>query len=208
MKKEELSTLGQKMQTLREAQGLSQRDLGLLIGVTNASISRYEKAEMEPRRSVIEAYARYFRVSPLWLLGLTDDPHHIMDEAEAVKIPVLGSIAAGQPIAIQEDIIGYVWATKKQHIDFALKVCGDSMINARIMDGDIVLMQQQPTADHGEIVAALVDGDVTLKRLLKADGYIILHPENPAYKDIVLSKRDSRDIRILGKVKYNIMEVL
>lgn len=207
MNKEELVRLGKKLQSLREEQGLSQRDLGALIGVTNASISRYEKAEMEPRKSVIEAYAKFFRVHPLWISGTVDDPHYIMDDDDATKIPVLGTIAAGKPISAQEDVIGYVWSLKKKHIDFALLVRGDSMINARIHDGDTVLIQQTPDAEHGDIVVAMIDGDVTLKRLLKADDHIILHPENPAYKDMVLSKKDAREIRILGKVKQVRFEV-
>lgn len=109
-------------------------------------------------------------------------------------VPILGVVTAGQPILAVENIEGYLpW--KEEDGCFALRVRGDSMIGAGILDGDKVIVRQQPTAENGEIVVALLEDEATVKRLRRGDGAVWLMPENPAYAPI-----DGRYAQILGKV--------
>ncbi len=118
-----------------------------------------------------------------------------------VEVPVVGNVAAGQPILAEENIedtfpvpAAYVSGT-----NYMLRVRGESMVNAGIMDGDLILVEQQQTARNGEIVVAMVDGfesEATVKTFYKEDGYIRLQPENDTMSPILV-----KDARILGRVK-------
>ncbi|HEV8440891.1 MAG TPA: transcriptional repressor LexA [Methylomirabilota bacterium] len=119
-------------------------------------------------------------------------------------IPVLGRIAAGAPImAVEnhEDTIPLPpdWLPSQGQDVFALRVRGESMIGAHIVDGDLVLVRKQETASPGEIVAALLDGEATVKRFAREGGVVVLKPEHPTMKPIVVGP-DGRDFQILGKV--------
>lgn len=118
---------------------------------------------------------------------------------DAVNIPLIGNIAAGSPILANENIEEYLSFPRSfvGHGDFfALKVRGDSMEDGGIFDGDIAILQKQSTAVNGDIVAALLDDEATLKRFKRAGKEIRLIPENPAYKPII-----TNDVMILGKLK-------
>jgi repressor LexA len=108
-------------------------------------------------------------------------------EHEPTYVPVVGRIAAGGPI-LAEQAIEDVFPLPKEIVGegtlFLLRVVGESMVNAAICDGDWVVVRQQPVADNGEIVAAMIDGEATVKRLRRRDGRVWLHPENPAFADI------------------------
>lgn len=114
-------------------------------------------------------------------------------------VPILGVVTAGQPILAVENIEGYLpW---DEEDCFALRVRGDSMIEAGIFDGDKVVVRPQQTADHGDIVVALLGDEATVKRLSRKNGEVWLMPENPAYSSI-----DGREAQILGKVRAVIRE--
>ena len=118
----------------------------------------------------------------------------------AGRIPVVGVVTAGQPILAVENIEGYIpW--DGQAGCFALRVRGDSMINAGILSGDKVVVRPQSTAENGEIVVALLDDSATVKRFQKKSGRVWLLPENPNYEPI-----DGTHATILGKVKAVIRE--
>ena len=113
----------------------------------------------------------------------------------ADRIPVVGMVTAGVPILAVENIEGYIpWDGERGC--YALRVRGDSMINAGILDGDKVVVRPQQTADNGEIVVALLDDSATVKRFRRVGSTIWLMPENPAYDPI-----DGTEAQILGKVK-------
>jgi len=120
------------------------------------------------------------------------------------EVPIVGRIAAGLPILAQENLEGTLAVDKsiiKNPQDvFALRVKGDSMINAGILDGDIVLVHQQPGANQGEIVVALVDDEATVKRFYKENDKIRLQPENENMPPIIVDPKD-KNIQILGKVE-------
>ncbi|AEH10880.1 MULTISPECIES: transcriptional repressor LexA [Protofrankia] len=107
--------------------------------------------------------------------------------AQAAYVPVLGRIAAGGPI-LAEQAVEEVFPLPREIVGegtlFTLRVVGDSMVNAAICDGDWVVVRQQPVADNGEIVAAMIDGEATVKTLRRRDGHVWLEPQNPAYADI------------------------
>ena len=116
----------------------------------------------------------------------------------AAYVPLLGQIAAGVPI-IAEEVVEDVFPLPKQIVGegnlFLLKVVGDSMIDAAICDGDWVVVRQQPTADNGDIVAALLDNEATVKTFKRKDGHVWLLPHNPDFSPI-----DGDQATILGKV--------
>lgn len=118
---------------------------------------------------------------------------------EMRKIPLLGNIACGEPILASENLEGEVDIPKEIHADFALRCKGDSMINARIFDGDIVYIRQQETVDNGEIAAVLIDNEATLKRVTLYKDHVVLSPENPMYKPFVFWYEEMNNIRIIGK---------
>lgn len=128
----------------------------------------------------------------------------ILDESfnmirrEMVNVPIIGTVAAGQPILAEQNIEGYFpipteYMPNKQ--SFMLKVKGESMINAGIFDGDKVLVKQQTTAENGDIVVALVDDSATVKTYYKENGHYRLQPENDSMDPIIVDKCE-----ILGKV--------
>lgn len=118
---------------------------------------------------------------------------------DSVKVPLLGTVTAGKPITAIEEIEGYLSFKPRKNYDgnlFALKVRGESMINAAILDGDTVIVEQTTYAENGEIVVALVDGsDATVKTFYKEDGHYRLQPENDTMEPIILD-----EVSILGKV--------
>ena len=126
-------------------------------------------------------------------------PPNIISMPEMRKIPLLGAIACGEPILAVENIEEYVSIPKDLAGDFALTCKGDSMINARIFDGDIVYIRQQDTVENGEIAAVLIDNDATLKRVRLFADHIVLEPENPMYKPLSYWGEEMNTVRILGK---------
>ena len=131
-------------------------------------------------------------------IEIMDDQFNLT-RREMVNVPMIGTVAAGQPILAQEHIEGYFPIPAEfmpNEQSFMLKVKGDSMINAGIFDGDQVLVKQQPTADNGDIVVALVEDSATVKTFYKEKGYYRLQPENDTMDPIIITG----EIQILGKV--------
>jgi len=121
--------------------------------------------------------------------------------APAVSLPIVGTVRAGAPQPAMEEIEGH-FAVDPAHRKggaFFLRVKGDSMIGAGILDGDLALVRPQPTAASGEIVVALLDGEATLKRFFREPGRIRLQPENPLFSPIVVRPGDG-DVVLVGKV--------
>lgn len=118
---------------------------------------------------------------------------------EMRKIPLLGTIACGAPVFAEEHMDGEVDIPSYIHADFALRCEGDSMINARIFNGDIAYIRKQDTVENGEIAAVLIENEATLKRVRLFDDHISLEPENPMYKPFVFWGEDMNSVHILGK---------
>lgn len=114
------------------------------------------------------------------------------------QIPILGRVTAGVPILAVEDIEGYVpvsESVRRGRELFALRVCGESMINAGILDGDVAVVHRTPVAENGDIVVALIGDEATVKRFYKEDGHFRLQPENDAFEPIIVD-----EVVLLGKL--------
>ena len=117
----------------------------------------------------------------------------------ACSTHVLGGIACGAPIEAVPEDGEYLETDLTVNADYVLKCQGDSMINARIFDGDYVFIKEQPEVENGEIAAVCMDNTVTLKRIYMYDDYVELRAENPMFKPIIIHKGDYDSVRIIGK---------
>lgn len=189
-------TMGQRIKSLRLAKGMTQEELGAFFGVRKAAVQKWESGHTENlKRSIIKKMSDLFGVSPVDLMGWEKE----LVEYKTKRVPLLGEIAAGEPILATEEFKSYVEVDAALHVDFCLRIKGDSMIDARINDGDIVFVRKQPEVENGEIAAVLVDNEATLKRFYKNDGGIILKPENSKYQPRYYTEKDFKNIRVLGK---------
>lgn len=194
-----MSRFSQRLKETRESLGLNKVQFAEYVGSSPANITRYEKEDMNVSLDAVKQISDKLNISPGYLLGWEEDKYLDMD-AKYKKVPLIGTIAAGTPILASENFDGFEFVSQRDNIDFCLRVTGNSMIGARIYDGDIVFIKQQPDVENGEIAAVMInDEDATLKRVYKVDGAIILHAENPEYKDMVFSKKDIKNIKIIGK---------
>lgn len=118
--------------------------------------------------------------------------------AKPAYVPLLGTVTAGMPILAQQSIEDYIPVPAKANGKdlFALTVKGDSMINAGILDGDIVVIEKTPVAENGEIIVALIDNEATVKRFYKENGHFRLQPENDSYEPIIVD-----ELAVIGRVK-------
>lgn len=182
----------------RNKKGWTQTDLAKKMGYSDKSmIAKIEKGSVDLPHSKIVDFAKVFNVKPTYLMGWEDSDTSLPSDT----IPILGVVTAGLPIFADENIIGYT----KNDINedcFGLRIQGDSMI-PDIHDGDIVIVRQQPDAENGEVVVAMVNSDdAVCKRLMKYSWGLQLMSDNPAYEPLVFSAEEVEDkpVRILGKV--------
>lgn len=199
-----MSTIGSRIRLAREHADMTQEQLGKLCNTTKQTIFKYENDIVTNiPMDRIEVIASALRVSPVYLMGWDNDMYspikNIIPVPEMRKIPLIGSIACGAPTLAEEHIEDYIDIPQHIHADFALSCKGDSMINARIFDGDIVYIRQQDTVDNGQIAAVLIDGEATLKRVRLFEDHISLEPENPQYRPLVYWGEEMNAVRILGK---------
>lgn len=197
-----LDRAAMRLKEIRESSGLNQKDFAESFGANKTTYNRYESGDIKKMpANLIESIGKKFDINPAWLMGYENvDKYMIHEKANQNirRLPVLGKIAAGIPILAQEDLIDYEYVPESIHADFCLKVQGDSMIGARILDGDLVYIRQQPDVETGEIAAVLIDGqEATLKRVYKVNGSIVLRSENPNYPEQIYGKKDN--VTILGK---------
>lgn len=194
--------LCQTIRRLREQLGLSQDELAKRLGYRSRStIAKIESGSNDIPQSKIAAFAAALETTPAYLLGLeVSAPASASPVASRInRVPLLGTIAAGTPLFADEQIEEYIEVNDTIRADFCLRVQGDSMIGARIYDGDIVFIRRQNDVADGEIAAVLVDDSATLKRVYKDAHAIRLHAENPKYKPMVFTRDNCDTVIILGK---------
>lgn len=203
--------LGDLIREYRDSHGLSQRQFANQCGLSNGYISILEKGinpstgkPVTPTIPQLKKISEGLGMTLSELFEKADDmpvdiSTNILPMPEMRRIPLLGTIACGEPILAMDNIEDYVSIPKDLAGDFALICKGDSMINARIFDGDIVYIRQQDTVENGEIAAVLIDNEATLKRVRLYDDHIVLEPENPMYKPLSYWGEEMNAIRILGK---------
>ena len=174
-------------------------------GLSKGTLSKYENTKQEPMISTVGNLSAILGVSVDYLLNGEESDYidiYAFDNISPVltrRFPMLGKIACGEPIYCDEEYETFVEASADINADFCLTARGDSMINARIFDGDIVFIRAQPQVENGEIAAVIVNDEATLKRVYLKSDRIILRPENPLYDDIIFTDTDMNSVRILGK---------
>ena len=206
---------GTNLKKLREDAHLSQEQLAEIIGVSKSTIGMYEQGKRMPNtNTLLKDIASYFGVSIDYLVGFNsnenvtdtesaeDFSHFGLRPIYRKRIPMLGKIACGEPIMCEEEHETFIDAGADINADFCVTATGDSMINARILDGDIVFIRKQEMVENGEIAAVIVnDSEVTLKRFFYYPelNQVVLQPENPNFRPMVYMNEDLAHIRVIGK---------
>ena len=195
----------------RQELGLTMKQVADAVGVSEATVSRWESGEIaNMRRSRIVKLASILNLSPLDLMNWEGEemdtrplPSNILPMPKMVKKPLLGTIACGVPILAVENIEAEVDVPDGVRCDFVLRCKGDSMVDARIYDGDLVYLRQQEEVENGEIAAILIDdgceSEATLKRVYLAEDRITLFPANQKYEPLVYVREEMNSVRIIGK---------
>lgn len=209
-------TLAERLKNERNKKGLSQKELADLLDMNLRTYGSYERGERDISTSVLLNICRTLNISSDALLGNdvtendSDELSCLMEKYDNIKpvklkrFPMLGEIACGKPVFADEDREHYVMADMDISADFCLTAKGDSMINARIYEGDIVFIKEMPIVDNGDIAAVIIDDEATLKRVYyyPDDNMLQLVAENPKYKPLVYQGEELNHIRILGKAVY------
>ncbi len=188
--------------TLQHGYPPSVRELGEGVGL-NSSCTVQRHLNALERAGFIRRQDRKSRTLELTesgkrAIGLMEPESALLDEPNWLSVPLLGAIAAGSPILAEEHVEDHLRIEAGLlggGAHFALRVQGDSMTGAGILEGDVVVIRQQASAENGELVAALLEDSATVKRFFRRNSHIELRPENPAYKPIV-----STEAKVLGKV--------
>lgn len=201
-------TTGELMRARRKQLGISAETIAEAIGVSPATVYRYEKGDIEKvPGDLLNPIAKVLKTTPAYLMGWTDE----IDDSflginnvfriETRRFPLLGNIACGEPIFANEEKELFVEAGINIKADFCLKVKGDSMIGARIFDGDIVFIRKQDIVENGDIAAVIIGDEATLKRVQydRENNEIALFAENPAHKTMRFKGSELDNVRILGK---------
>ena len=200
--------MGQKIYSLRIQKGLTLEELGNMVGVGKSTVRKWENGMIaNMKRDKILKVSEALDTTPAYLMGWEEEKKIIsLDNVYQIglkRFPMLGEIACGKPIYTNEDRESYIIAGTDIKADFCLKAKGDSMINARILNGDIVFIKKQDMVENGEIAAVVVnnDSEATLKRFFyyAEKSMVILKAEYPAFEDLIFTNEELKDFHILGK---------
>lgn len=191
----------------RQQLKMTQTDLALKMGYADKSmIAKIEKGNVDLPQSKILAFANVLETTPGELMGwdYETDAAETVDniyKLDKIKLPMLGKVACGEPIFADEDRESYIMIGTDIGADFCLQCQGDSMINARIHDGDIVFVKKTDIVENGEIAVVIIDDEATLKRFFyyREQNLVILKPENPKYQDIILTGEQLNQVRVIGR---------
>lgn len=194
-----------RIKNRRQELGISVEELADRINKNKATIYRYENGDIgKVPYDILEPLSEALDVSIGYLLGSEDTindcsfPKNLIPITKVNRIPIVGSIAAGTPILATENIESYLMLDQEYKADFALRIKGDSMIEAGINDGDLALIIKDRPLSNGEIYAVLIDGEATLKKIYKNDDYLTLQPCNSKYQPVVVKEIDNP--YIIGKL--------
>lgn len=191
----------------RQQLKMTQTDLALKLGYADKSmIAKIEKGSVDLPQSKIIAFAEALDTTPGDLMGWDQEDSYNTSidniyKIDKIKLPLLGKVACGEPIFADEDRESYIMIGTDIGADFCLQCQGDSMINARIHDGDIVFVKKTDIVENGEIAVVIIDDEATLKRFFyyREQNLVILKPENPKYQDIILTGEQLNQVRVIGR---------
>ena len=196
--------IANNLKNLRKARGLTLDDVAVALGTSKQTIHRYENgviSNIPPEKVVM--LADFLGTTPSNLMGWSNDfPSYTnILPIEKRALPLIGEISCGEPIYAKEEHECFVAANANLDASFCLRAHGDSMVGARIYDGDIVFIRAQNTVDNGDIAAVIINDEATLKRVYyyPEDNKLVLSPENPRYAPLVYVKEELNSIKIIGK---------
>lgn len=213
---DKIATFQDRITSALAENSITQAELARKTGIWASAISDYIKGKYEAKQDKLSMLARALNVSETWLMGYDVPKERPTVDLDAIinrhpdlhpirkirSVPILGTIACGTPIWAEENFEGYI-GIDPMHMDgeFALICKGDSMVDANIHDGDIVLMKKTSDVEDGRIAAVFIEDATTLKKVYKRDNSLVLQPCNSAYGPIVYSYDDAEDkgIQILGE---------
>lgn len=188
-----------------ESHHKTQREVASAIHVSPQTFNTWVQGKAIPRMGKVQLLADYFNVPKSYLIDekisyndyLTLDIHPVAKK----KFPVLGQVACGKPILMDNTIETFIDLLDTVSFDFVLIAKGDSMVNAGIHDGDAVFVRSQNIVDNGQIAVVAIDDEATLKRFYwyKEKDLLVLRAENPEYEDMVFSGESAENIRVLGR---------
>ncbi|MBQ9145824.1 MAG: helix-turn-helix domain-containing protein [Clostridia bacterium] len=198
---------GEVLRKERKRLRLTQADIGTRLGVSQQAVAKWERDIAEPCQSDLIKLANIYGVSVDYLLGIekerTESGAVVLHDGVPHKaLPLLSDVACGQPIYAEDNYDDYIVQNLEPNADFCVVAKGDSMINARIYDGDIVFVRKQPMVNNGEIAVVAIDDTATIKRVYyyEKEGRLVLMPENPLHAPLVYMHNELDHARILGKV--------
>ena len=184
--------IGKRIAELRRDRGINQEELSELAGVHRVTLAKYETGAVEPGASVLGRIADALGVTTDELLCRTEKLPPFIQMTRGT-VPIVGSIACGTPITAEQNIDGYADLPDGVHADFALRCKGDSMAPT-FLDGDIVLIRQQPEVENGQIAAVGINGEATLKHLYRTGEGFLLVADNPKFAPIQVSEGNNVNI--------------
>lgn len=211
-------SVGKLIYDRRTELGITQKEVADFVGVSEATVSRWESGHIDNmRRDRIAALSKILRLSPLAIMGIDDTdlssrlPNMVPIDARTFRVPIVGRVAAGRPIVADEEIIGYEYIDNKYSKDgheyFGLRIVGKSM-EPTIMDGDIVIVRRQNYVESGEIAIVLIDGEEATAKEVKesADGITLIGHNAAVYTPHFYSAQEVKNlpVQIIGRVVQSI----
>lgn len=211
-------SVGKLIYDRRTELGITQKEVADFVGVSEATVSRWESGHIDNmRRDRIAALSKILRLSPLAIMGIDDTdlssrlPNMVSIEARTFRVPIVGRVAAGRPIVADEEIIGYEYIDNKYSKDgheyFGLRIVGKSM-EPTIMDGDTVIVRRQDYVENGEIAIVLIDGEEATAKEIKesADGITLIGHNTAVYTPHFYSAQEVKNlpVQIIGRVVQSI----
>ncbi len=189
-----------RLESAMSEKGMRAAELSRLTGISKPRLSQYKNGIYVPKADAICAMARALGVSESYLLGTADIPE-IGHDGRYKILPIVGHIACGIPVFVNEEDGGAVYTDADVNADFCLIAKGDSMKDARITNGDLVFIQKTDSVNNGEIAAVIINDEATLKRVYyyPESEKLMLISENSNYEPMVFSGEELERIRIIGK---------
>lgn len=203
--------VGNNIKKYRTIRNFSLQDLAERVGLTKKTIQRYENGEIKIDMDRLTDVAEALGVDVFQLIEGAESFLGVdVEELDSVKVPIILRASYNNGVMNIEDVESRE-DTPRSWIKggefFYVRATGDSMINARIHDGDLLLIQKQNDVDDGEIAAVLIDGVISMKKVFKNKEGIVLYSENPLYGPIYKTKESTESIEIIGKLKKIIIDM-
>ena len=189
--------IGENIRYLRKMAGYSQQQLAQKLNIKQASVSNWESGKTLPDTKFLSQLMEIFNVSmdDLFL----DEPRRDLDSVRVIRnaVPILGNIACGERVTPDTNPDGFADLPDGVHADFALRCKGDSM-EPTFIEGDLVLIRQQPEVENGQIASVNIDNETTLKHVYRQDHGLLLTADNPLYQPVYVPVNSDRQILIHG----------